>query len=259
MPRTEYQAQLEALRADVVDLSELVLESLDAALETMETGDRDLAAEVLAGDHAVNRWYLDLESDCIDLFALQQPVAGDLRFVASSFKILTDLERVGDLATNIAAYEGHTGATRYPGVDLVGLGLFASQMLRDAMVAYETGDAAACHRIAARDDDLDERCAAAAEAVVTGLLDAGADRHDGAPSRAGEGPRTTHEAAGQTGDRLSRRGDRSLSDPDDVDAVVDDATRVLLIVRDLERVGDHAVNVCARTLYAAENDTELIY
>jgi phosphate transport system protein len=204
-------------------MSDLVLDQYDLALETVETGEVDLAERVADRDHEVNRLYLDLESDCIDLFALQQPVASDLRFVASSFKILTDLERIGDLATNLADYAGDTGADRFPAVDVQAIGTFAGEMVSDAMAAYESDDVAACREIAARDDELDERCATAGQSIIADLLetDASAD--------------------------------------DEADAVLDDATRLMLILRDLERVGDHAVNVCARTLYMAEGSDELIY
>jgi len=221
MARTEYQAQLDELRADVLALSDLVLDRYDLALETIETGDRDLAERVVDGDHEINQLYLDLESECIDLFALQQPIASDLRFVASSFKILTDLERVGDLATNLADYAGDTGSERYPEVDLRAIGEFAGEMVRDAMAAYDDADVAACRAVAARDDHLDERCAQAGQAVVSALLQADA------------GP--------------------------DADDMLDDATRLMLVLRDLERVGDHAVNVSARTLYMVEQNDELIY
>ena len=221
MPRSEFQAQLEALRADVVDLGDLVLTRYDQALEAMRSGDVELARSVRDRDRDVNRRYLALESDCIDLFALQQPVASDLRFVAASFKILTDLERVGDLATNLADYAGHTGGARYPSIDLVAAGAFAGEMLRDAMAAYRAADAAACRTVAARDDELDERCAGAARTVFADLL--------------------------------------AAPDADATEAVVDDATRCLLVIRDVERVGDHAVNVCARTLYATAHDTDLLY
>ena len=255
MPRREYQSQLEDLRADVVAMSDLVLSRYEDALETMVTGDPDLAQRVVDGDREVNRRYLALESDCIDLFALQQPVAGDLRFVASSFKILTDLERVGDLAANLAEYEGQTGADRYEGVDVLDVADFAGEMVRDAMTAYEIGDPTACREVAARDGTLDDRCASAAEAVFTDLLGAGAGVADGPSGTAGDAHGATdHDAADGTADR-SADGTAEFG----VDAVTDDATRLLLVLRDVERVGDHAVNVCARTLYATENDTELIY
>jgi len=221
MPRERYQERLDDLRADVVAMGDLVCERYEAAVRAAATGDEALADEIAAGDDAVNETYLRLEEACIDLFALQQPVAGDLRFVAASFKLITDLERVADLATNIAAYGGPDGGV-HSAVAFERLGAAAGEMVADAVAAYEAGDAAACREIATRDDDFDERCRRATEAVVRDLLDA------------------TVGAAGVT-------------------AAVNDASRALLAVRDLERVADHAVNVAARTLYMVENDDELIY
>lgn len=233
MPREGYQTQLDELRADVVAMGELVLDRYDTALEALETGDPDLAEQVIEGDHDVNEIYLDLESECTELLALQQPVAGDLRLVAASFKIITDLERVGDLATNLASYgrpdEGGTGGP----VDLQGPAGVAGMMVSDALDAYEAGDPVACRRIAARDDDLDRTCEHAADDVVRSLL----DRHDGG----------------------TRWCDVDGRDDEPLGTALDDVSRALLTIRDVERVGDHAVNIAARTLYMLENDPELIY
>ncbi|UHH14634.1 hypothetical protein LT972_06440 [Halobacterium litoreum] len=103
MPREEYQAELDDLRASVVEMGDLVCDRLDDALAAYEANDEAVARGVVDGDDAVNDRYLELEGDCVDLLALQQPVASDLRFVAASFKISTDLERVGDHAVNVAA------------------------------------------------------------------------------------------------------------------------------------------------------------
>ena len=232
MARTTYQEQLDRLRADVREMSDLVCDRFRLALEAYEAGDGDLAETVITGDHEINERYLDLEGDCVDLIALQQPVASDLRFIAASFKIITDLERVGDLATNVAGYAAGTGGSRYESVDVVGIGRDAIEMVEDAVAAYEAGDAAATREIDARDDDLDDRCVAASEFVVRDLLE-----------------------AGRTGDER----DADVDDSFDVESVIDDVSRILLTIRDLERVGDHAVNVAARTLYMVENDDELIY
>ena len=221
MARNEYQADLEALRGDVLEMGERVVGSYDDALEALETKDGDLAATVIDGDAAVNERYLDLEGDCIDLFALQQPVAGDLRFVASSFKILTDLERVGDLATNLAEYALEAERERYPEVDIRYIGEQARAMLADALAAYDDGDAEAARAVAARDDEIDRLCEAAGETVVEDLI------------------RTDYG--------------------DDIGTILDDASRLLLTVRDLERVADHAVNVCARVVYMVEHDDALLY
>jgi phosphate transport system protein len=223
MTRTEYQEQLAALREDVLYMSEVVVERLRDGLEALEHKDEALAESVVHGDDEINEMYLELESDCIGLLALQQPVAGDLRFIASSFKVITDLERIGDLATNIAEYALRAERERYPEVDVQTIGHLAIEMVEDAMAAYSEDDAESCLEIADRDDDLDAMCDAASETIARDLIaiDAGPE--------------------------------------DDVDAVVADVDRLLLTVRDLERVGDHAVNVAARTLYMVENSDELIY
>ena len=234
MTRRDFRAALDALRSDVVDMGELVLGRVDDALHALDSGDAGLAATVIDGDDEINDLSLDLESTCIDLFALQQPVAGDLRFVAASFKILTDLERIGDLATNLAGYARDADTRYLPDLDLTHVGRLARDLVADAIEAYATDDAGACREIAARDDEIDALCHAAGEQVVRDLIQR---RAGGGPGGADDGGAT----------------------PWDVEAVLDDVSRVLLAVRDLERIADHGVNVAARTLYAVDNDPELIY
>jgi phosphate transport system protein len=222
--RDEFQRSLDDLRTGVLSMSDLVAARLDRALEALEAVDEATARDVIDGDDAVDGRYLDLESTCIQLFAQQQPVAGDLRFVASSFKIVTDLERVGDLAVNLAQYTLAADRKRFAEVDLSPLGDIAADMLDDAMAAYRTDDAALCHEVAARDDDLDTLCQRASERVVRELIE------------------------------------REVDDGDSwaVEELLDDVSRLLLVIRDLERVGDHAVNIAARTLYMAESDPQLV-
>ncbi|WP_123623215.1 phosphate signaling complex protein PhoU [Halorubrum sp. CSM-61] len=235
MPRENYQEKLDGLRDDVVAMGELVGARYASAIEAAATGDDELAEEVVEGDHEVNETYLGLEDECTELLALQQPVAGDLRLVTASFKVITDLERVADLATNLAEYGGPDGGV-HPAVEFRELGEDAGEMVADAVAAYEAGDAEACREIAARDDDFDERCRRASEAVVRELLEADRARNEA--------------ALGETG---------ADADAEALEASLDEVSRALLAVRDLERVADHAVNVAARTLYMVENDDELIY
>ncbi len=84
-------------------------------------------------------------------------VAGDLRFVAASFKILTDLERVADLAVNLAAYVHTTDETLFPSVSFGDVGEMAAEMLEDALAVYAdpSPDPEGCFRVADRDDELD--------------------------------------------------------------------------------------------------------
>ena len=227
MARRDYQESLDALRSDVAEMGRLVLDRLDEAVLALDSGDVDAAAAVADGDDAVDQRYLELESDCIDLFALQQPVASDLRFVAASFKILTDLERIGDLAANLAGYALAADTRHLPELDLTHIGARARDLVADAIAAYVDGDAAACRAVAARDDEIDALCHTAGERVVRDLI--------------------RRRAAGGDGDAW------------DVEAVLDDVSRVLFTIRELERIADHGVNVAARTLYAVDGDSELIY
>jgi phosphate transport system protein len=222
MARNQYRTRLEALRASVLGMGDLVLERLDWAMEALETRDEALGHEVAERDYEVNETYLELEKECTDLIALQQPVAGDLRFIVASFKIITDLERVGDLATNIGEYAGQAEREVYPDVDVGHIGERVREAVADAMGAYREEDVEACYRIAERDDEIDDLCARASELVIRDLVETDLD-----------------DAA--------------------VDSLFAEVSRVLLTVRDLERVGDHAVNIAARTLYMIESDAELIY
>jgi phosphate transport system protein len=235
MARRDFQDSLDALRSDVAEMGHLVLARLDDALHALDAGDVDAAEAVIDGDSEINQLYLDLESACIDLFALQQPVASDLRFVAASFKILTDLERIGDLATNLAGYALAADSRYLPELDLTHVGTRAHDLVADAIEAYDNGDAAACREIDARDDEIDALCHAASERVVRDLIERRADSGNDDGNDDGSG------------------------NPWDVEAVLDDVSRVLLTVRDLERVADHGVNIAARTLYVVDSDSELIY
>jgi len=224
MAREGYQEKLESLREDVLYMSEMVLDRLQQSLDALEHKDEDMAWTVIEGDHEVNQLYLDLEQDCIDLLALQQPVAGDLRFIAATFKIITDLERVGDLAVNLGDYTLEAEQESFPEVDINAIGMETVSMIEDAMDAYADQDPERCYEIADRDDEVDRRCEAASELVMRDLI----ERED-------------------------------VEDEETTEQLMQDVYRLLLTIRDLERVGDHGVNIAARTLYMVENDDDLLY
>jgi len=228
MARTDYQSSLEELRDDVLYMSEVVAERLRTGLDALERKDERLARDVIEGDDEINEMYLELEGECVDLIALQQPVASDLRFIAASFKIITDLERIGDLAVNLGGYTLDAQRDLFPDVDMQLIGMTTLEMLEDAMDAYANEDVDACYAVADRDDEVDAMCEAASELVVRDLIES---------------------------DYL----EDELGDDAEIESLMQDVSRLLLTIRDLERVGDHAVNIAARTLYMAENDDELLY
>jgi len=224
MPRNEYQSQLAELRVDVLEMSEAVDERLRMALEALETNDHELAQQVIDGDSEINQQYLDLEKQCTDLIALQQPVAGDLRFIAASFKIITDLERIADLATNLSSYVTDGETNIFPEIDLQELGTVTLEMLDEAMTAYAEDDVELCYAVDDRDDDLDFLCEQASDTVVRELIES-----------------------------------EQMNSDEDIEQFMEDVSRFLLTIRDIERIGDHSVNIAARALYMIENNDELIY
>ncbi len=226
MARKGFQQKLTELRENVLYMSEIVLERMRMGIRALGTKDDDLARAVIEGDHEINEMYLELEQNCIDLFALQQPVAGDLRFIAASFKIITDLERVADLATNLGGYTFQAERDLYPDVDIQGIGDAVIEMVEDSMDAYANEDIDTCFEINDRDDEVDAMCEKASSTVVRDLIET-----------------EIEESSSET----------------DIEALMSEVSRLLLTIRDLERVGDHAVNIAARTLYMIENSDELIY
>ncbi|WP_380674277.1 phosphate signaling complex protein PhoU [Salinigranum sp. GCM10025319] len=224
MARDAYQAELSALRDDVVEFGETVSGRLDDALDALETNDDDLATAVIDGDEEINERYLELESRCVDLFALQQPVAGDLRFVTASFKIITELERIGDLATNLSACTRSVEELHFSDTSLVDVGRLAREMLDDALDAYATDDADLATAVFERDDELDGLCERVAEHVIRDLVE------------------TT-----------------TTFDGEEMQQLLTEVNRLLLTLRDIERTGDHAVNIAARSFYMVTNETTLLY
>lgn len=221
MTRESFREELGDLREAVIELGRTVLTAFERAATALADNDAAAAREVIGGDDAINERYLDLEARCIDLLALQQPVAGDLRLVASTFKILTDIERIGDLATNLAERALEKRADYRPDLNVDDLTGVTAEMVAAALDAYESGDPEACHAVAAQDDELDGLCERVAEVVIEDLVGRNAARAD-----------------------------------DDLPVGV---RRLLLTVRDIERVGDHAVNVAARTLYMTRGSEALLY
>ncbi|MDF9744233.1 phosphate signaling complex protein PhoU [Natrinema salsiterrestre] len=237
MPREAYRKRLERLRDAVVAMGDRVYEQLDDAVTALFTDDCALARDIVETDATVNDRCLEIERECLDLLALHQPVAGDLRFVVAAFQIVTDLERIGDLATNLAEYTlASTGsASPLPDVDFERIAALALAQVDRALEAFVTDDAEACFAVADRDDELDARCVRVAERVVRTLVELHVDHESNGEQRVGHGTRTPPVAD-----------------------VIANVSRTLVIARDLERVGDHAVNVAARTLYALENSEELL-
>ncbi len=101
-PRVRLQRKIEKLKNDLLAMAATVKERLTMSIQAIRDRDRELATTVIDGDSEINRSELEIEEGCLEVLALHQPVAMDLRLITGVFKIVNQLERIGDLAVNIA-------------------------------------------------------------------------------------------------------------------------------------------------------------
>ena len=153
-----FQEELETLRARLLAMGGLAEERVRLAVQGLV--DRDVAVidTVLRGDEPINELHVEVDDRCFKLLALHQPMATDLRSIVAAVKINTDLERVGDLAVNIAEaakrYASHPPVKRL--IDIPRMGNLAQTMLRDALDAFVRRDAALAQHVLDEDDKLDD-------------------------------------------------------------------------------------------------------
>jgi phosphate transport system protein len=205
--RRHFHEELEGLELSLLGLGELTEQAVSRAGEVLETRDEEQAAALIAADDAIDEQYLDVENRWLELLALQTPVAGDLRLISAILHINLHLERIGDMAVNIAKL---TTATRHLPTNktivshLLEMGDVVRRMVRTAMEAF-----------ARRDLDL---------ALSLPSMDEPVDRLNRGMYR---------EVAACAGD------------PE----LLDWAVRMMVVSRQLERVGDQAVDIAEQVAF----------
>ena len=152
-----FQEELEALQARLLEMGGLAEERVRAAVHGLVTRDTVLIEKVMRGDEPLNELHIEVDNRCFTLLALYQPMATDLRAIVAAVKINTDLERVGDLAVNIAEaarrYASHPPVKKL--VDIPQMGDIAQAMLRDALDSFVRRDTRLAHQVLNEDDRLD--------------------------------------------------------------------------------------------------------
>jgi phosphate transport system protein len=152
-----FQEELEALKERLLAMGGLAEERVRVAVQAVVEREAEVLQAVVTGDEPVNDLHIEVDDRCFKLLALHQPMAADLRTIVAAVKINTDLERVGDLAVNVAEagkrYVQH--APVKPLIDIPRMGDIAQLMLRDALDAFVRRDVALAEAVLVRDDDLD--------------------------------------------------------------------------------------------------------
>jgi phosphate transport system protein len=152
-----FREELEALQGRLLEMGGLAEERVRAAVQGLVSRDASLFGKVLLGDEPINQLHIEVDNRCFRLLALHQPMATDLRAIVAAVKINTDLERVGDLAVNIAEagmrYISHPPVKQL--IDIPQMGGIAQTMLRDSLDAFVKRDTALAHQVLNEDDRLD--------------------------------------------------------------------------------------------------------
>jgi phosphate transport system protein len=205
----QFDAELESIRARVLEMGGLVEEQVNRSVEALITGDSKIAEEVVSNDHRVNALEVATDEACTQIIALRQPTAGDLRLIITIVKTITDLERIGDEAAKIARYATRVYESdriitpRYSEIKyMAGLTL---KMLRHSLDAFARLDASGAAAVARQDMEVDEEFHLITRHLITYMM---------------EDPRT-------------------------ISTFID----LMFVVKAIERIGDHSKNISEYVVY----------
>lgn len=153
-----FDEELMQLKEKILKMGAMVETSIKDSVNALVERDNELAKKIIEKDHQVNTLDVEIDEDSIRLIALRQPKAGDLRFITTAMKITTDMERMGDLAVNIAerALELNEEPILKPYIDIPRMREIAQGMTRDALDAFVRKDKKLAMDVIMRDDEVDD-------------------------------------------------------------------------------------------------------
>ena len=156
--KKHYGEQLAGLREAVLRMGGLAEQMTRRVIQALVQRDRGLLAEVRAMESQVNQLHVEIDEVCLELIALRQPAAADLRFIAAAMKIIVDMERIGDQAINITERAESLLAVPplKPLIDIPRMADIAQEMLKAALDAYVNGDDDLALQTILKDDEVDQ-------------------------------------------------------------------------------------------------------
>ena len=211
--KAKFSRDLATVREDLMELAGLSAAAMEQSVRAVLTQDGDLARRVIVGDAAINSLEEAMDRECVRLIALFQPVAGDLRQLMAVDHIITELERIGDSATNIAEEVltlGHL-PPRPIHPSLASMAQSVQEMVRQSLEAFFRSNSHLARQVCLTDADVD----ALDQAIIQDLL---------------------REMTGTP------------------EAILPGQSQIN-IVRNLERVGDHATNIAEQVVYMVEGQS----
>jgi phosphate transport system protein len=152
-----FHEELDHLKQTLLAMGALVEDQIRRVMRALIDRDDALAKHVIERDREVNAYDLEIDEKCVELLALHQPAAGDLRFITTAMKIVTDLERIGDQAVNIAqrTLELNLEPQLKPYIDLPRMADQAQRMVKESLDAFVARDTQLARRVCAEDEPVD--------------------------------------------------------------------------------------------------------
>jgi phosphate transport system protein len=202
-----FDNELKELRESILKLGCMVENAIRDSVKALVERDSELAKQVVQRDHLVNALDVKIDEECVRLIALRQPMASDLRLITTAMKITTDLERMGDLAVNIAerAIELNEEPQLKPFVNIPRMAEISQSMVRDALDSFVTGCSRLPYEVIKRDDEVDDLTVRNFEELLSFMI----------------------------------------QDPKNIPLAV----KRTYIAKYLERIADHATNICEMIIY----------
>ena len=153
----EYELELRRLREQLLLMGAKVEDIINGSIRALIDRDSELAEQMIAADRKINQLEIDIDEHCMQILARRQPVASDLRFLTTALKLVTDLERMGDLGVNICerVLELNGEPPLKPYVDMPNMAREVQEMLHEALDAFVAADADRAQRVIVRDRNID--------------------------------------------------------------------------------------------------------
>lgn len=209
MTRQGFHREIEDLQQEILRMGSMVEDAIHRAITSLKTQDLDLAAAIIDGDDKIDAMEQDIEEKCLKLIALQQPLAKDLRTISTILKTVTDLERIGDQANNIAEITlriGHEPLIK-PLIDIPRMAEMSQRMVKESLDAFVNQDVDLARKVCRDDEPVDQLYSDLFDELMGFILEGG----------------DVHRAT--------------------------QAINLLFVARYLERVADHATNIGERVIY----------
>ncbi|MHC1579981.1 MAG: phosphate signaling complex protein PhoU [Candidatus Alkanophagales archaeon] len=173
MARSDYFEELERLKRDTLRMGELAKQAAENAVKALVKRNKELASEIIRGNIEIDELEFDIENRCMRLLALQHPLASDLRTIGTILKIITDLDRISDLAGDIANIVLKIADEPFvkPLIDIPRMAETAQGMLEDCLNAFSTGDIKNLMNFSERDDLVDALCDQVRRELITIMIE----------------------------------------------------------------------------------------